>query len=386
MFTGQRKTRRLPSYLHYREDTLDWTLTELQLRPNDDSRFEHYELFARLEVYLAEASPEERGRLDESVYAKVSDFAAQHEMLFALRLHLPAFVRREPEQLRKMARETLTPSTRLLIWDQVAYKSKLRAFPAESIKLLEQSTPAAGRKNEAWLDCRTAKRKVLTKFWDQARVTFREELTFTRMEQEEIDDAILVISVSNSIEYAELFENERLQVAEVIAAAASALTKSTAKVATDETFWDTGPDMSTLAIEERASKPKTRQSRPVDTAINALVPLQSGTDTVIESTDQQQISATPRALEVIRKMFPTSVEESSTKDTDWDLFVHAMNDLQFNARNVGGSGVAFEHPSKKKIIFHRPHLVAKIDSVMLQSMGKRLSNHFGWSRETFVGV
>lgn len=63
-----------------------------------------------------------------------------------------------------------------------------------------------------------------------------------------------------------------------------------------------------------------------------------------------------------------------------------MNDPNFNARNVGGSAVAFEHPSKKKIIFHRPHPVAKIDSVMLQSMGKRLEKHFGWSRETFVGV
>lgn len=85
-------------------------------------------------------------------------------------------------------------------------------------------------------------------------------------------------------------------------------------------------------------------------------------------------------------MFPTSIEEVSAKDTDWDLFVHAMNDLNFNARNVGGSGVAFEHPSKMKIIFHRPHPVAKIDSVMLQSMVKRLKKHFGWSRETFVGV
>jgi hypothetical protein len=141
MFTCQRKTRQLPSYLHYRGDTLDWTLTELQWRPDDDSRFDRSELFARLEAHLAEASPEDRGRLDETVYAKLSDFATQHEILSALKLHLPAFARRGIEELRKMARETLTPSTRLLIWDQVAYKSKLRALPAESIKLLERRHP-----------------------------------------------------------------------------------------------------------------------------------------------------------------------------------------------------------------------------------------------------
>jgi hypothetical protein len=204
---------------------------------------------------------------------------------------------------------------------------------------------------------------------------------FMRLTQEEIDDTLSVISVSNSVEYAELVENERLQVADVVTAtAAAALTKSIANVATDERFLDTGPDMSTLAIEERAPKPKTRLSRPVGTAIKVPAPLQSVIDTDVESTDQQQISATPRALEVIRKMYPTSVEEVSAKDTDWNPFVHAMNDLQFNARNVGGSGVAFEHPSEKKIIFHRPHPVAKID------MGKRLEKHFGRSRETFVGV
>jgi hypothetical protein len=204
---------------------------------------------------------------------------------------------------------------------------------------------------------------------------------FMRLTQEEIDDTLSVISVSNSVEYAELVENERLQVADVVTAtAAAALTKSIANVATDERFWDTGPDMSTLAIEERAPKPKTRPSQPVGTAIKVPAPLQSVIDTDVESTDQQQISATPRALEVIRKMYPTSVEEVSAKDTDWNPFVHAMNDLQFNARNVGGSGVAFEHPSEKKIIFHRPHPVAKID------MGKRLEKHFGRSRETFVGV
>jgi hypothetical protein len=204
---------------------------------------------------------------------------------------------------------------------------------------------------------------------------------FMRLTQEEIDDTLSVISVSNSVEYAELVENERLQVADVVTAtAAAALTKSIANVATDERFWDTGPDMSTLAIEERAPKPKTRPSQPVGTATKVPAPLQSAIDTDVESTDQQQISATPRALEVIRKMYPTSVEEVSAKDTDWNPFVHAMNDLQFNARNVGGSGVAFEHPSEKKIIFHRPHPVAKID------MGKRLEKHFGRSRETFVGV
>ncbi|KAH0291150.1 hypothetical protein M436DRAFT_56638 [Aureobasidium namibiae CBS 147.97] len=386
MFAATRKTDKGPAYEQYCKDTLDWTLTELQSRPNDDSRFDHSELFARLEAHLAEASPEERARLDETVYAKMSDFTAQHEMLFALRLHRPAFAHPGIEEVRKLAKEDSTLSTRLLVIDAAAYKSKLHAFSAESIKLLEQSTPAVGCKNEAWLESRTAERIILNKFWEEARVTFRGELTFTSMEQEEIDDAISVISVSKSTEYTEIVQNERLQVSAAIAAAA-ALTKNTTNIMTEAASWETGPDVSTLAIEERAVKPKTRPLQPASASVNDAVPLEPGFDTKVEFVaDQQRIAATTRALEVIRKMYPTSTEEVSAKDTDWDLFVHAMNDLNFNARNVGGSGVALEHPSKKKIIVHRPHPVAKIDSIMLQSVGKRLQKHFGWSRETFVGV
>lgn len=386
MFAAQRKSDKGPAYEQYCKDTLDWTLTELQSRPNDDSRFDHSELFARLEAHLAEAGPEERARLDETVYAKMSDFAAQHEMLFALRLHRPAFGHPGIEEVRRLAKVNSTLSTRILVVNAAAYKSKLHAFSADSIKLLEQSTPAVGRKNEAWLDRRTAERKILTKFWDEARVSFREELSYTSMEQKEIDDAISVISVSNSTEYAEIVENERLQVSVAIAGAA-ALTKNTTKITTEASSWDNGPDVSTLAIEERAAKSKTRpSSQPTSAAIDQNASHKTRINEDVKFVDQQCITTTTRALEVIRKMYPTSAEETSAKDTDWDLFVHAMNDLDFNARNVGGSGVAFEHPLKKKIIFHRPHPVAKIDSVMLQSMGKRLNKHFGWSRETFVGV
>ena len=385
MIYADRKTQQRPAYQHYREDALDYILTQLQCRPNDDGRFDHSELFARLEYHLSEASSGERARLDEIVYAKMSDFAALHEMLAALRLYRPAFTRPSGEEFGKTIEENLTPSTKLFTYDPHKYKPSLHAFPGEGIKLFEQLAPATGRKNESWLDHRTAERKAITEFWDGARLGLRQELSFTRLEPGEIDTALEALSVSSSIEYAEIVEHERLQVSDAIAATA-ALTKSTTSVTTEGNLWDTSPDVSTLTIEERMVKPKTRPLQPVSAASNQAAPLEPDFDKKVDGINQQQISATARALEVIRKMYPTSIEETLARDTDWDLFVHAMNDLDFNARNVGGSAVAFEHPSKKKIIFHRPHPVAKIDSVMLQSMGKRLGKHFGWSRETFVGV
>ncbi|KAG9556117.1 hypothetical protein KCU71_g6171, partial [Aureobasidium melanogenum] len=375
-------------YQLYRADPLYWTLMQLQSQSNVQFRFDHSELFARLEAHLAETSPEERARLDETVYAKMSDFAAQHEMLSAIKLHRPAFARRGPEDALKMMGENPTPSTRGLVVDAAAYKSKSYTFPTDRIKSFEQSTPAVGRKDEAWLDSRTAERKILSEFWKQASESLREELTHTTMNQEEINDSISVVSVSTSSEYAEIVETERSQVLDAIAAAAAAVAKTVANTTSsgENTFWETGTDLSKLDIKERAPKPETRPLRQAHQRSNEKALSEPTTDADIEP-GIQQISTTPRALEIIRKMFPTSAEEAAAKTTDWDLFVHAMNDLGFNARNVGGSAVEFEHSAlERKINFHRPHPVAKIDSIMLQSMGKRLKKHFDWSREIFVGV
>lgn len=377
-------TSKSSAYQTYREDPLFWTLRELQSQSNVLCRFDHSELFARLEAHLAEASPEERARLDETIYAKMSDFAAQHEMLSAIKLHRPTFARPGPDEFLKMMRENPTASTRGAVRDIAAYKSKLHAWSADCIKSFELSTPAVGRKDGSWLDCRTTERSILDEFWKQARESLRSEFGYTTMHQEEIDEAIAVVSVSTSPEYAKLVEDERLQVSDAIAAAALAKTTASTASLHEDTSWDTGSDFSKLDIKERANKPKTRPLQPADDRSNEGVLTEPTADADIEQIDQK-ISTTPRALEVIRKMFPTSAEEVAAKSTDWDLFVHAMNDLGFGARNVGGSAVEFEHSaSSRKINFHRPHPIAKIDSIMLQSMGKRLKKHLDWSREAFI--
>ncbi|KAG9858920.1 hypothetical protein KCU98_g361, partial [Aureobasidium melanogenum] len=371
----------------YVEDPLDWTLTQLMGPPDTELRFDYAELFAKLEAHLAEADHKDRERLDETLYVKFSEFATHHEMLSAVRLHRPAYIRRGPEDIEDMLKENSTPFTRSLVQPKSGHLGTAM-FPTRSLERFDQlnkEKPAVGCRNKAWLDFRTTEREALASFWTQAREALRTELSNTRMRQEEIDHALSLLSFSTSKEYAEMVEVERSDVLEAIAAAAESK-KATSTALLSDAFWETGPDVSRLAIDQRAPKPKTRPIQPTNKPIDDTTSLKPSIDKDTEVPNPLQIPATPRALDIIRKMFPSSAEETSAKDTDWDLFVHAMNDLNFSARNVGGSAVAFEHLSNKKIIFHRPHPVAKIDSIMLQSMGKRLRKHFDWSREVFVGV
>jgi hypothetical protein len=63
---------------------------------------------------------------------------------------------------------------------------------------------------------------------------------------------------------------------------------------------------------------------------------------------------------------------------------------QWQMRDMSsGSAVVFEPDDWKrgwcgKIVFHKPHPVAKIDPIMLRSVGKRMEKWFGWNAETFV--
>lgn len=369
----------------YHRDPLDWTLMQLLGETDTEFRIDHAELFAKLEAHLADADYQERNRLHETLYARFSDFAAQHEMFSAIRMHRPASSRRGPDEIERMIKENSTSFTRSLAVRDSGLDVGSCVIPSRFFESFDKLEPAIGRKDKAWLDRRVEERKALANFWEQTGKTLRESLGYTRMEQREIDNAISLISVSTTKEYVDMVETERAEVMDLIAAAA--LSKEAASTATPtDTFWETGPDVSRLAINEQAPKTKTRPSQPVNRSPDESEPSKLATKADTESHGQPQMPATPRALEIIKKMFPTSAEESSAKDTDWDLFVHAMSDLTFSARNVGGSAVAFEHPSRKKIIFHRPHPVAKIDSIMLQSMGKRLKKHFDWSREAFIGV
>jgi len=60
-----------------------------------------------------------------------------------------------------------------------------------------------------------------------------------------------------------------------------------------------------------------------------------------------------------------------------------MDDAGFMAANSGGSAVIFTKEGEGRIVFHKPHPVAKIDQVILQSMGRRMGKWFKCSEIGF---
>jgi hypothetical protein len=96
----RRKSKTPVTELFYK-DPLDWCLLQLQGAPDEPRRFDHAMLFAFLDEHLSKSSQAERARLDEMLCNKLSDYAANHEMLVTVRLHRPQSASRDIEEVLK---------------------------------------------------------------------------------------------------------------------------------------------------------------------------------------------------------------------------------------------------------------------------------------------
>ncbi|KAF7504544.1 hypothetical protein GJ744_002100 [Endocarpon pusillum] len=108
-----------------------------------------------------------------------------------------------------------------------------------------------------------------------------------------------------------------------------------------------------------------------------------------DSTDsriEKILLVTPESFKIFMDMFPSEDLDSQTAKngfTDWQKFVGAMTDAGFVANHNSGSAVTFIRQSGGRIIFHKPHPVARLDRHVLLGYGKRLRKWFGLDRKSF---
>lgn len=126
-------------------------------------------------------------------------------------------------------------------------------------------------------------------------------------------------------------------------------------------------------IEKQSSKPEKTDHQPTRSAKSA------------ETDNITRISVKPETLSFFSRMF--SEPKATLGMTPWKDLVGALVDAGFSAICRGGSAVTFKHKLAVKggIVFHRPHPDSKIAPSLLKGMGKRLTDWFGWSEDTFVG-
>lgn len=370
-----RRTSLLDTKELFFEDPLEWCLVQMQGEPDDQKNFDHAMLFAFLDCHLANSTPKERARIDEVLYRRISDLAAYHEMLVSVRLHRPQNAFRSLDDVKKSeGREAWrgfnVPKV-LGLTDAIRLGTPL-------LKEFYEAPLPGGLKDATWLKRSQAIRKALEAFWTGMRGHCHKILEDVKFSPKEVLANLETISAHLSAEYIEAVRTEEAQTVPGFERASDPLQR----------VWGSSTS-SKPAVPVSKPKVKTRQAQQTE----ELPGIEDGVAGItLDSAEASSpvLPVTKRAFAVFTLMFSATAHEAA-KTVEWDNFVYAMSDVGFSARNGGGSAVIFENEtmgrggrSHGKIVFHRPHPVAKIDPIMLHSMGRRMAKWFGWSRELFA--
>lgn len=161
----QRRASNLSMPEIFAKDPLDWCLTQMQGDPDDPRRFDHAMLFAFPDEHLSTAPASERARMDQKLYDKLSDYAANHEMLTAVRLHRPLNRSRNIDDVRKTEQ---WPS-----WKYIGEDHRFQNAEVDTMsRILDEFNylpMPSGKKDIIWLGYSKEIRASLSSFWASMR-------------------------------------------------------------------------------------------------------------------------------------------------------------------------------------------------------------------------
>ncbi|MCJ1400721.1 hypothetical protein MMC11_003929 [Xylographa trunciseda] len=376
---ARRRATKGPTAEDFITDPLDWCLNQLLDDPDALRRFDHALLFAFLDDYLSTCSTAERARLDQHLYDLYSDYAANHALLVAIRLNRP----RGSSYTRF---DTRTSDT---AWRYVEVNTDLlmkNATQAVLAKLLANfiTLPLQGSKvDPVFLERYNNIRQASCRIWTKVRDFHRSKLEDLKCGSDDIQLDLDMLSADTNPQYLDAIASAREGILAQIASTATIPSKTAS-----QTQWGSATEPKMPASEPKPkakSRPNLASAETVETA-----------DIKVDILRLAQLTITPptilvkkRTHDVLTMMFSANCEETA-KTIDWGSFVVATTDVGFLARNNGGSAVSFEKNDGRqgwgngRIVFHKPHPVAKIDLIMFYCMGKRMGKWFGWSREMFV--
>jgi hypothetical protein len=338
-------------------------------------------------------------RVEQRLLDELSEFGAVWELLAAVRYHRP--VRRQIEK-----EEALSLAPPRSFWRQWANEdrsgpgalSKKDHEVALAQKLDTMRMPS-GRKDLAWLARATEVRQVLKEFWDHTRSGQRYYLESIYTSEEDIETLLSLVSFDLAPDYQAALQEEQDAILKRHQAGKKAKALDNAK----ETYLDPSTSYTAAPALTIRTKMKVKTRADIDspakakgstsdtgiphntgfTANTTVTPSKDGPSAVTEV--HPTLTVRPNSLKIFQGMYPTDTDTPSGAAIDWRKFVGAMTDAGFQATQSSGSAVTFSN-GHGRIIFHKPHPVAKVDPVMLATFGKRMKKWFHWRREIFVAA
>lgn len=252
----------------------------------------------------------------------------------------------------------------------------------------------SGKKDLIWLEYSEEIRASLSSFWASMRRYCENWQKNLKLGPENILISYEVLSADSDADYRAAIAAEKAEILERIASKSMVPAEFASKEAI-QTQWGSAEERKPSSTETRF-KPKKRVE--ADSTLDTKLASMSIGKHIPPRAPTLSILVKSRTIDTLSMMFPLSSGASepqpAVKAIDWDVFVLAISDAGFLARHTGGSAVVFEKQIADdaedekgrggRIVFHKPHPVAKIDPVMFRCMGRRMEKWFGWGRGVFA--
>lgn len=366
----------------YKTDPLFWCLHNLY-HSERDFLANPAILFGFLDYWLEKDTTtfEEKSRLEPRLLKDLSVLAAAHEIVAAVRKFRPLFSYVDVSMAKEKCSgrsswRCMTPSL-----TEEDLPQNMGKELVEALKLVERNPFPQGKRDEEWLIRAHEVRKYSLNFWARAKANERWYLAtcnYTRYTEKDKADILALLSLGTTPEHLESLKVER----ERILATTSRPKPETPELA-PYSGWPSHDTVQSIpsVLPEHKEKVKTRRDGITTMSILLEEPQLQVSD---EPVSTPTLLIKPESIRVLSRLFPSTTEEYAAKPLDWKSFVIAMEDAGLFASQSGGSAVTFAKQGMGRIVFHKPHPIAKVDQAMLQCWGKRMRKWFGWERETFV--
>ncbi|KAF7504545.1 hypothetical protein GJ744_002101 [Endocarpon pusillum] len=379
----------------YKNDPLFWVLQLLtgDLRSSLDPAMP----FGFLDELMSGKNVDiDRSRVEQQLMDQLSDLGATWELLIAVRSQRP---RAQEEFTKENVSQCQESFNRVWLGHSTTSGGRRRGLTPDHMSvlmagsLLEQleSLPLpSGKRDAVWQQRSDAVHAGLTAFWTKARQWLESDFSKQGCSEEPIKQFLGLVSFDVAPEHLRALEGQRQRILAGPKPKAEPLTTEDTPA---QSYWS--PSVGEGSSAYLVQLPKVKQKRRANEETKGQLEVQSEQVEDVHPTSSAEsdklssftIPVSAETLQIFNGMFPTSsenVEKPKKKGLlDWRRFVGAMTDAGFSASSSSGSAVTFAN-AHGKIIFHRPHPVAKIDPSMLAWFGKRLNKWFGLDRGDFV--
>lgn len=206
----------------YREQKMWWLLLQLTDEPDSGTRFSYPMILDLLEDHLATADRQERGRLDDILYAKLSDYLILLEMLFAIQFHRPKTtirLRIDCQRTENRLAWHVPMGCLLPGGDDAPVQRKIKTFISTEIP--------SGGKNRQWLEVFDKAHSASQSLWRTITTYHQAHLKKNNLSKVEIEECMQGLQWWDSKSHRDDLDSKRQRVIAGIEKAASRNFKET---------------------------------------------------------------------------------------------------------------------------------------------------------------